>query len=51
LTQGLVQLRRDRSGAASAGREVIALIYAMALGAEVESRNGPLASWGLQLIV
>jgi Transposase DDE domain group 1 len=34
LAQRLVRLRRDRPGAASAGRKVIALVYAMALGAD-----------------
>lgn len=34
LAQRLVRLRRDRPGAANAGRKVIALIYAMALGAD-----------------
>jgi hypothetical protein len=34
LAHRLVRLRRDRPGAASAGRKVIALIYAMALGAD-----------------
>ena len=34
LARRLVRLRRGRPGAASAGRKVIALIYAMALGAD-----------------
>src|SRR6266849_6111406 len=34
LAQRLVRLRRDRPGAANAGRKVIALVYAMALGAD-----------------
>jgi hypothetical protein len=34
LAQQLVRLRRDRPGAANAGREVMALIYAMVLGAD-----------------
>jgi hypothetical protein len=34
LAQRLVRLRRDRSGAANAGRKVTALIYAMLLGAD-----------------
>jgi hypothetical protein len=34
LAQRLVRLRRDRPGAAGAGRKVIALVYAMALGAD-----------------
>src|SRR6266516_955362 len=34
LAQQLVRLRRDRPGAANAGRKVIALVYAMALGAD-----------------
>ena len=34
LAQRLVRLGRDRPGAASAGRKVIALVYAMALGAD-----------------
>jgi Transposase DDE domain group 1 len=34
LAGRLVRLRRDRPGAASAGRKVIALVYAMALGAD-----------------
>ncbi|MCA1680611.1 MAG: IS1380 family transposase [Actinobacteria bacterium] len=34
LAQRLVRLRRDRPGAASAGRKVLALIYAIALGAD-----------------
>jgi hypothetical protein len=34
LAQRFVRLRRDRPGAVNAGRKVIALIYAMALGAD-----------------
>src|SRR5438045_1415218 len=34
LAQRLVRLRRDRRGAANAGRKIIALVYAMALGAD-----------------
>jgi hypothetical protein len=34
LAQQLVRLRRDRPGAANAGRKVVALVYAMALGAD-----------------
>ena len=34
LAVGLVRLRRDRPGAANAGRKVMALIYAMVLGAD-----------------
>src|SRR5688572_31111057 len=34
LAQRLVRLRRDRPGAANAGRKVMALIYAMLLGAD-----------------
>jgi hypothetical protein len=34
LAQRLVRLRRDRPGAASAGRKVMALLYAMAVGAD-----------------
>ena len=34
LTRDLVRLRRDRPGAANAGRKVMALIYAMVLGAD-----------------
>jgi hypothetical protein len=34
LVGGLVRLRRDRAGAANAGRKVMALIYAMLLGAD-----------------
>ena len=32
LAQQLVRLRRDRPGAANAGRKVMALVYAMVLG-------------------
>src|SRR5438445_10855306 len=34
LAEQLVRLRRDRPGAANAGRKVVALVYAMALGAD-----------------
>src|SRR3954454_20747209 len=34
LAGGLVRLRRDRAGAANAGRKVMALIFAMVLGAD-----------------
>ena len=34
LVQRLVRLRRDRPGASNAGRKVMALVYAMALGAD-----------------
>ena len=34
LAQSLVRLRRDRPGASQAGRKVMALIYAMALGSD-----------------
>jgi Transposase DDE domain group 1 len=34
LAGGLVRLRRDRPGAANAGRKVMALVYAMVLGAD-----------------
>ncbi len=34
LAQQLVRLRRDRPGAANAGRKVMALIYAMVLGGD-----------------
>jgi hypothetical protein len=34
LAQRFVRLRRDRPGAASAGRKVMALVYAMVLGAD-----------------
>jgi hypothetical protein len=34
IVQRLVRLRRDRPGASNAGRNVMALIYAMALGAD-----------------
>lgn len=34
LAQRLVRLRRDRPGAANAGRKVMALVYAMLLGAD-----------------
>jgi hypothetical protein len=34
LAQDGVRLRRDRAGAANAGRKVMALVYAMVLGAD-----------------
>ena len=34
LAGGLVRLRRDRPGAANAGRKVMALLFAMVLGAD-----------------
>ena len=34
LAGQLVRLRRDRAGAANAGRKVMALVYAMVLGAD-----------------
>jgi hypothetical protein len=34
LAGRLVRLRRDRPGAANAGRKVVALIFAMVLGAD-----------------
>jgi hypothetical protein len=34
LTGDLVSLRRDRPGAANAGRKVMASVFAMALGAD-----------------
>jgi hypothetical protein len=34
LACGLVRLRRDRPGAANAGRKVMALMFAMVLGAD-----------------
>jgi len=34
LARGLVRLRRDRPGAANAGRKVMALVFAMLLGAD-----------------
>src|SRR5688572_6195310 len=34
LVERFVRLRRDRPGASNAGRKVIALVYAMALGAD-----------------
>jgi hypothetical protein len=34
LAQGLVRLRRERPGAANAGRKVMALLFAMVLGAD-----------------
>src|SRR5215211_4117826 len=34
LAQRLVRLRRDRPGAANAGRKVMALLFAMVLGAD-----------------
>jgi hypothetical protein len=34
LAERLVRLRRDRAGAANAGRKVMALVFAMVLGAD-----------------
>ena len=42
LAGGLVRLRRDRPGAANAGRKVMALIYAMVLGADSIDDTGVL---------
>src|SRR4051794_11628290 len=42
LAQQLVRLRRDRPGAANAGRKVMALIYAMVLGADSIDDTGVL---------
>jgi hypothetical protein len=42
LAQQLVRLRRDRPGAANAGRKVMALIYAMVLGADSIDDSGVL---------
>jgi hypothetical protein len=42
LTGQLVRLRRDRPGAANAGRKVMALIYAMVLGADSIDDTGVL---------
>ncbi len=39
LAGDLVRLRRDRPGAANAGRKVMALLYAMVLGAEQHRRH------------
>ena len=39
LAQQLVRLRRDRPGAANAGRKVIALMYAMVLGRRQHRRH------------
>jgi hypothetical protein len=39
LAARLVGLRRDRPGAANAGRKVMALIYAMVLGADQHRRH------------
>src|SRR3974390_2444663 len=40
LAQRLVRLRGDRPGAANAGRKVVALIYAMVLGADSIDDSG-----------
>src|SRR3954465_10890149 len=42
LAGRLVRLRRDRSGAANAGRKVMALVYAMVLGADSIDDTGVL---------
>jgi hypothetical protein len=42
LAQRLVRLRRDRPGAANAGRKVMALVYAMLLGADSIDDSGVL---------
>src|SRR3954454_3664813 len=42
LAGQLVRLRRDRPGAANAGRKVIALLYAMVLGADSIDDTGVL---------
>ena len=42
LAGALVRLRRDRPGAANAGRKVIALLYAMVLGADSVDDTGVL---------
>jgi hypothetical protein len=42
LAGDLVRLRRDRPGAASAGRKVMALVYAMVLGADSIDGSGVL---------
>ncbi|MCA1680962.1 MAG: IS1380 family transposase, partial [Actinobacteria bacterium] len=42
LAGGLVRLRRDRPGAANAGRKVMAVLYAMALGADSIEDSGVL---------
>ena len=42
LAGDLVRLRRDRPGAANAGRKVMALIYAMVLGADSIDDTGVL---------
>jgi hypothetical protein len=42
LAQQLVRLRRDRPGAANAGRKVMALVYAMVLGADSIDDSGVL---------
>ena len=42
LALGLVRLRRDRPGAANAGRKVMAVIYAMVLGADSIDDTGVL---------
>ena len=42
LAADLVRLRRDRPGAANAGRKVMALVYAMLLGADSIDDTGVL---------
>src|SRR5258705_2022945 len=42
LAQQLVRFRRDRPGAANAGRKVMALVYAMVLGADRIDDSGVL---------
>lgn len=42
LAGDLVRLRRDRPGAANAGRKVMALLYAMVLGADSIDDSGVL---------
>jgi hypothetical protein len=42
LALGLVRLRRDRAGAANAGRKVMALLFAMVLGADSIDDTGVL---------
>jgi Transposase DDE domain group 1 len=44
LAGGLVRLRRDRPGAANAGRKVMALLYAMVLGADSIDDTGVLGA-------
>jgi hypothetical protein len=50
LAQQLVRLRRDRPGAANAGRKVMALVYAMLLGADsiddADVLRAPAGCWG-----